>query len=942
MKKIIKLLTVGLFAVAALAGCGSNDSSSKHSTSSEPSKPSSSTSTPTISSTTPSTPEVIDGPQKLRLHYYRVDEDYEGWSTWLWPSGCNGGRYYFTETTTINEKVWTYIDIDLTQDQYDVITDWSSEVYGVVEWTQRTADEVGFLIRDAEGNKEKNGTTEMGDRFIDLTRYDDKGIVNAYAAQGTLELFYDVESVSVEKISTVAFQSLNKIQMKNAVEMPTNSKISVTCGPKNKKIDTNASYIGKFSATLVLQEELTAEDIINGCEVVVENFGAKAIELSQVFTDQSFNDKYTTDEDLGVIFAEDNATFKLWTPFASKITLNLFDDGKDGNAFKTVDLTLGEKGVWSTTLPRNEVYGKYYTYDVTINGKVNRNAVDPYAVSLGENGNRGMVLDLANDPDLKPLGWDEVTTPTTVSSIDAIVYEMHVRDLTMHETWNGSEANRGKFLGLCEEGTTHNGKATGFDYIKQLGVTHIQLQPIYDFNSVNESLVNEESYKELDYNGAFNWGYDPKNYAAPEGSYSSNPNDGTARIKELREVSKAYNNAGIGIIMDVVYNHMPDRTNLDKIAPGYYYRGLNNSGAGNDMASERVMYRKYMADVSAMWTKEYKLSGFRFDLMGLHDNTTMNTVAAKVREVKNDAIIYGEAWSMYGGDFIGDMATQDNLYKLDDIGGFNDKLRDGIRGSVFTAEENGWVSGNVGKTSDVMYGISGTHLVGSYISYDYNKNYAGASISYAECHDNLTLFDKLQISNPSITDIEVFKKLQELSYGIVFTSQGTPFLQLGTEMMRSKEVPEGMTQNEKVVCSPNGQCFNQDSYNANDKINAIDWNLIETYEDVVNAFKAMMQMRRENAIFRSQDIATLGQRMTLTKSADMLTITQKITATAEEVEAGSWAEVVVVYNANTTEVNVELGDTYNVGYLNGVYMPNDVTAAATFAVPAQSMVVFYK
>ena len=554
-----------------------------------------------------------------------------------------------------------------------------------------------------------------------------------------------------------------------------------------------------------------------------------------------------------------------------------------------------------------------------------------------------MVLDLANDPELKPLGWDEVTTPTTTSSIDAIVYEMHVRDLTMHETWNGSEANRGKFLGLCEEGTTYNGKKTGFDYIKELGVTHIQLQPIYDFNSVNESLVDEESYKALDYNGAFNWGYDPKNYAAPEGSYSSNPNDGTARIKELREVSKAYNNAGIGVIMDVVYNHMPERTNLDKIAPGYYYRGLNNSGAGNDMASERVMYRNYMADISAMWTREYKLSGFRFDLMGLHDNVTMNKVAEKVREVKEDAIIYGEAWTMYGGDFIGDMATQDNLNKLDKIGGFNDKLRDGIRGSVFNAEENGWVSGNVGKTSDVIYGIAGTHLVGDYVSYDYNKEYAGASINYAECHDNLTLFDKLQISNPTITDIEVFKKLQELSYGIVFTSQGTPFLQLGTEMMRSKEVPEGMTTNEKCVTSKEtGKVFNEDSYNASDKINAIDWSLIDTYADVVSAFKAMMQMRKENALFKSQDIATLKDRMTITKSTDLLTITSKITATADEVANGSWSEVVVVYNANTANVDVELGDTYNVGYLNGVYKPADAAATSSFTVPAQSMVVFYK
>ncbi len=937
MKKIFKILAVSLTSVTALVGCDSTNN-----TTSSTVTPNSSTG-PTLSANS-SNLTIVDGPQKLRLHYYRIDEDYEGWSTWLWPSGCNGGRYYFTETTTINDKVWTYIDIDLTKDQYDVITDWSSEVYGVVEWSQRTADEVGFLIRDAEGNKEKNGTTEMGDRFIDLTRYDDKGVINAYAAQGTLELFYDVESVSVEKISTVYFESLNKITLKNSVEMDKTSKISVTCGNNNKEINKDKSYIGKYSAVLILNEELTTEDIINTCKINIENFGSKEIELNNIFTDETFNEKYTTDETLGVIFDnESNVTFKLWTPFASKVSLNLFDDGKDGNAFKTVDLSLGEKGVWSTTLSRIEVYGKYYTYDVTIANKTNKDAVDPYAVSLGENGNRGMILDLENDENLKPLGWEDVTTPTTTSAIDAIIYEMHVRDLTMHDTWNGNEANRGKFLGLIEEGTTYNGKATGFDYIKELGVTHIQLQPIYDFNSVNESLVNDTTYKNKEYDGIFNWGYDPKNYAAPEGSYSSNPNDGTTRVKELREVSKAYNNAGIGIIMDVVFNHMPDRTNLDKIAPGYYYRGLNNSGAGNDMASERVMYRKYMADISAMWTKEYKLSGFRFDLMGLHDNTTMNYVAEKVREVKNDAIIYGEAWDMYDGDFIGDMATQNNLYKLNEIGGFNDSLRDGIRGSVFTAEENGWVSGNVSKVSDVIYGIAGTHNVGNnYISFDYNKNYAGASISYAECHDNLTLFDKLQISNPTINDIEIFKKLQELSYGIIFTSQGTPFLQLGTEMMRSKEVPEGMTKNEKVVCSSEtGKCFNQDSYNASDKINAINWDLVENNEDVVSAFKAMIQMRKENKIFRSQDLATLGARMAITKSGDMLTITSKITATTEEIASGSWSEVVVVYNANTTETNINLGDTYNIGYLNGTYKP-ELASTASFAIPAQSMVVFYK
>lgn len=924
MKNLFKLFAVSLLSVTLLAGC--ND------------KKEDKGSTGGSTNTGPH-----DSAETLRLHYYRVDEDYEGWSTWLWPSGCNGGRYYFTETVEINGKLWTYIDIDLTKDQEDVITDWSSEVYGVVEWTQRSDEEVGFLIRDPDGNKEKNGVNEMGDRFVDLTRFDENGVVNAYAAQGTLELFYDEESVSVEKISTAAFETLKKINVKNTVEMPANSNIAITCGGKNKEIDKDETYIGKYSAVIYLKENLTADDIVNGCSIDVAGFGSKKIELDAIYTDKTFVEEFTTDEQLGVIFDDESqATFKIWTPFASKITLNLFDDGKDGAAFKSVDLEKGEKGVWSITLNREEVYGKYYTYDVKIGSKVNKNAVDPYAVSLGENGNRGMILDLANDESLKPTGWDEVTTPTTTSAIDAIVYEMHVKDLTMHETWNGSDENRGKFLGLCEEGTTYNGKKTGFDYIKELGVTHIQLQPIYDFNSVNESLINDPAYNELDYNGAFNWGYDPKNYGAPEGSYSSNPNDGTTRVKELREVSKAYNNAGIGIIMDVVFNHMPDRTNFDKIAPGYYFRGLNNSGAGHDMASERTMYRKYMADISAMWTKEYKLSGYRFDLMGLHDITTMNTVAAAVRAEKEDAIIYGEAWDMYSkSDF--QMATQNNLHKLDGIGGFNDALRDGIRGSVFTASENGWVSGNAGKVSDVMYGIAGAHNVGNnYIKFDYNSNYAGASISYAECHDNLTLFDKLQISNPSIKDIEIFKKLQILSYGIVFTSQGTPFLQLGTEMMRSKEVPEGMTQNEKVVCSPEtGKCFNQDSYNASYKINAIDWSLIDTYADVVAAYKAMMQMRNENAIFKSQDLATLGERMSVTKSGDMLTITSKITATAAEIEQGSWAEVVVVYNANTTSVNVELEGTYNIGYLNGEYKPN-IDAVTSFEVPAQSMVVLYK
>ncbi len=546
-----------------------------------------------------------------------------------------------------------------------------------------------------------------------------------------------------------------------------------------------------------------------------------------IFDSRDFAKKYHYDgDDLGAVICGEKTTFKVWAPTASSVILDLYRFGHKGEAFKSTEMTLGEKGVWSCT--ESCGHGTYYTYTVTTS-QGTQTAQDPYARAAGLNGDRSMVVDLRLTD---PVGWEKDKEFSTglKSYADAIIWEIHVRDFSNKID---SSEYKGKYLAFTEKGLVNKfGVSVGIDYLKELGVTHVHLLPIFDFATVDES----------DPDSGFNWGYDPKNYNVPEGSYSTDPENGESRIRELKQAVMALHEAGIGVIMDAVYNHTYDANSaFNKIVPYYYYRytdtGINSnaSGCGNDTASERYMFGKFMVDSVKYWISEYNLDGIRFDLMGLHDLETMKRIEAEVHAIDPEAIIYGEGWTM-GATMDGSaQADQRNISKLtatnDAIGCiavFNDVIRDGLKGSVFDKKTGGYINGNaLPNLKRIKFGIVGGALTGqAWLAND------AMVINYMSAHDNHTLWDKLTITNPTST-VEERMAINRLGAAIIMISQGTPFMQAGEEMLRTKQGDEN-------------------SYCSSDEINNIDWNTLmpDSHEyEMMQYYKGLMEMRRKYGIF---------------------------------------------------------------------------------------------
>jgi pullulanase len=446
-----------------------------------------------------------------------------------------------------------------------------------------------------------------------------------------------------------------------------------------------------------------------------------------------------------------------------------------------------------------------------------------------------MVVDLR---DTDPAGWAMDKSPVfskTGRPTDAIIYELHIRDASIDSS--SGIRHKGKFLGLTETNThTRDGYLTGLSHLKEMGITHIHLLPFFDFSSIDESKPNKPQY---------NWGYDPLNYNVPEGSYSSNPYDGTTRIKELKELILAFHRQGLGIIMDVVYNHTATNStsNFNQLVPGYYYRHKSNgdfsdaTACGNETASERPMMRKFMLESILYWAKEYHIDGFRFDLMGVHDIKTVNLISDSLHRIKPDIILYGEGWTA-GESPLSDSlrALKKNVSKLRGIAVFSDDIRDGIKGSVFDKADKGFVSGKTENTESVLFGIVAAcrHPQIDYKKINYSKKPYAAKpsniITYCECHDNNTLWDKIALSCPDADSTER-KKMQQLALTIVLTSQGIPFLHAGTEFLRSKNGIEN-------------------SYNADDSINAIKWNLKKENIAITKYIEFLIRVRKNHPAFR--------------------------------------------------------------------------------------------
>lgn len=626
--------------------------------------------------------------------------------------------------------------------------------------------------------------------------------------------------------------------------------------------------------------------------------------------------------DLGASYSKKATTFKVWSPNAASVRVNIFEHGSDneGDAGSIMSRAMSldkTTGVWSVTI-NGDLLNKYYTYSVT-HGKTTKETADVYAKACGVNGQRSMVVDLSTT---NPDGWENDKHVLVQNQTDASVWEISVADFSSSESSGVSEANRGKYLAFTEEGTTVNGvqgaSSTCVDYLKKLGVKYVQIMPFYDFGSVDESKNIMDQY---------NWGYDPVNYNCPEGSYSTNPKKGEVRIKECKQMIQALHNAGIGVIMDVVYNHTYTSDSwFQRTVPNYYYRMNNDgtfsngSGCSNDTASEHLMFRKYMIDSVTYWASEYHIDGFRFDLMGLHDLTTMNSIRTALDNLYADGsgsqiLMYGEAWDMATNCDEGTvLASQKNLKQLSDrIGAFDDTIRDAIKGS--TGGTDGAFVQEGSRRANLKTGIAGQS--------DTTTGWANVPsqcVTYASCHDNLCLYDKL-VGSVYGADGKYRKRYEDLvamnklSAAIVITSQGIPFSLGGEEFCRSKDGDEN-------------------SYASSRKENMLDWENVDLYSDVIEYYRGLYKIRDAFAAFSDSTAATANS---LTYLSDVPKGVMGYTI--NNTESGKWSQMCVIFNGSDSAQNVTakgdwvvLADNKTAGLRNIKNVTNSVKVEAHSAV----------
>jgi pullulanase len=618
----------------------------------------------------------------------------------------------------------------------------------------------------------------------------------------------------------------------------------------------------------------------------------KAASLSAAgFDSREFAEKYTYNgDDLGANYSLKKTTFKVWAPGADSVEALLFAGGRaDGRSdggrekpLKRIPLKNAGRGVWAGKAA-GDWKNTYYVYAITRSGET-KQAVDPYARALGVNGWRGMIIDL---PSTDPPGFREQERPPLESPVDAVIYELHIRDLSMHP--ESGIQNKGKFLGLAERGTKNAaGLSTGLDHIRELGVTHIHLLPSFDYKTVDEANPAPQ----------FNWGYDPQNYNAPEGSYSTDPYKGETRVLEFKEMVGAVHRSGLRVVMDVVYNHTFDgeKSNFSILVPGYYYRQnpdgsySDGSACGNETASDRSMMRKFIIDSVVYWAAEYKIDGFRFDLMGLHDIETMNQVRAALDRIDPTIIVYGEGWTAADSPLpLSRRALKENAPALHErIAFFSDDMRDGVKGSVFIPEEGGFVNAGM-RDSDVKFGIAasvrhdGVDIQNVRYSRLFWAKEPAQTVNYVSVHDNLTLWDKLVKTNPGAGGEELLRQ-NKLAAAIVLTSQGIPLFQAGEEMARTKKGDEN-------------------SFRSPDSVNQLDWERKTRFAGLVDYYRGLIELRRRWPCFRLRTADEIRRRLRFLPGEKGLIV---YTLDNSGGEAAGYAAFTVIFNGLSETRQVEL------------------------------------
>ena len=844
---------------SSLASCGKQESSVAPIPTPTPEPSSSQTSS---SSSSSSAPVVIDdfAPgdgnahmqqeerdiDTIRFHYHRFDDTtgtytaYKWWSLWIWDmtNGGNGVLIRFDH-----------------YDEYGIYADIPVDLFG------KPTEQFGFIVCRVFAGDDWRGKDPDGDRSVMLEGVAHGGKKDYYLVSGVTRIYEDPQNAfkPYVKFATLSKDHRNKLSVYFADRAG-----EFVFSASKLKITLDGQVVNNYEVELSKSTtaEVTFTEPLDLSKAVVISYAfdddwtdKTEMLITKYYDSQEFKDTYLYDgEDLGVTFDNPElptkTTFKLWAPTSSRVRLFLYESGDyyEGDTPVIHDMERQDKGIYAITLPEN-LSGKYYTYEVTNSKGVNE-VVDPYARSAGVNGRRGMIV---NFQDInKELNWEADERPDLASPADASIYEIHVRDMTINPNSGVSKDHRGRFLGLTEEGTTYMDPmegisvSTGLDHMAELGVTHIQIQPFYDFVSVDELDASTDMRKDN-----YNWGYDPQNYNVLEGSYSTNPHDGEVRIKEFKQAVQAMHQKGLHVNMDVVYNHTgsTEQSNFNLIVPSYYYRTnvdgsfLNGSGCGNEVASNREMMRKFIVESTKFWTEEYHLSGFRFDLMGLEDNQTMIDVFQAVQGVYDKAMVYGEPWDMgslktgidpnnlSGQKTLQRSLSQNYFYgKGNYVGAFNDGFRNGVRGGN-AAKAEGYVTGDLSSAESLLPGIQGL-FSNSEKTLNPEQN-----LNYASCHDNYTLYD--QLIQAKMTGERDFKDVFNQANALVTLSQGVAFLQEGDDFMRSKSYLEEADGNSVIK-------YDENSYKSGDFINDMDYALKAANRDVFEKTKEMLAVRNEN------------------------------------------------------------------------------------------------
>ena len=857
----------------------------------------------------------------ITVNYNRIAGDYENWNLWIWKNmdtGADGAgiEVKFDQETSYGKKVTFKLE------------------------GMKPFDNVGIIARLGNWSKKDVGSTwpNGGDRFI--KNFDASGKTEIWLIEGDREIYTkepvigaikpQINSAILNDFKAVTLTLNNQYTLKGTA---TEDFTLTDAKGADVTISSVSLPAGKTSSNFVTLNLSADVDVASAYTVNHPVYGKGSVAVGSIMDSKAFADAFTyTGNDLGNTYSATKTDFRVWAPTATRVKLITYSS-LTARTGTEIFMTKAEKGTWTASIPGDQ-HLLPYVYQAEVGGFF-REAVDPYVRATAIEGDRGVVVDLNRT---NPAKWTPGAANKPAFSgkpTDAVIYETHVRDLSIDSNSGIPVAHRGKFLAFTHYNTTTTQVVTnkrtkkktvvktknpsGMSAIKDLGISHIQFLPIYDYASVVEAKPT------------FNWGYDPKNFNVPEGSYATKPADPVNRIVELKTMIQSLHDNGIRVIMDVVYNHVWDAGSFsqEQLVPGYFFRKTssgeyaNGTGVGNETASERPMVRKFIVDSIKYWATEYNLDGYRFDLMGIHDITTMQQVRAELDKIDPTIIVLGEGWNM--GEMIPDnqKAAQINALSLPGISMFNDEIRDGIKGSVFDSGDRGWATGKYAAISSVKAGIAGNIAFDRFVNGKWTTIDPGQSVNYVEAHDNLSLYDKLKASKRGSTEAQI-ASFHRLSTSVPLLAQGMPFIQAGQEFLRTKRGDEN-------------------SYKSSDAVNSLKWNSRATNIVSVNYYKGLLAIRKAHPAFRMDTAAAVKANLTFLNVVDPV-IAYSLNGAAV---GDSWNTIVVAHNPTTSAKTITLpssGD-WNVvvsGSRASLTTITTLRGVTTVSVPALSTWVAHK